>query len=332
MKKIIFYLSFLLIFSVFFINSNQRNFSNIEWFSTIHKNIPPLDFKDNQYSQEILDYFSYYQLDFPDVEHYFGYYKYEQQQLVAHVFIPENPRATFFTFHGYMDHSGYLVHLIDYLIKNQYIVVAMDLQGHGLSQGDRYAIEDMALYADSLEKLLRICLPYIKPPYHTIGFSTGSIIIYEYLYRYPAIFEKIIFVCPYFHSSSWDFSNFGLQVFEGIFENLPRSFPKDSGNKDFLYFRKKVDPLQEKRFSVNWLKALIKWNERVINYPPVPVPLYVIQASNDKTIDIEYNLKFLKEHTKSIEIRKIEGRHHLFNETPEVLAILFQQLDIILSN
>ncbi|MFN3660714.1 MAG: alpha/beta hydrolase, partial [Brevinematales bacterium] len=196
-----------------------------------------------------------------------------------------------------------------------YIIVAMDLPGHGLSSGLRTAIEDFSEYAEAFESILeRIDVPH---RFVAIGFSTGCSVWIEYLHRHrkEKRVEKLVLVSPLVRLVNWNMVLMSYNIFGGILTEIPRSQNKTTSDKDFLDFIYKKDPLQEKRVHLSWLRATRNWQERAILYPSLGTfPVLMVQGREDSVVDWKYNLSVLQGLFPSLEVKLYAGNHHLLME------------------
>ena len=61
------------------------------------------------------------------------------------------PRAVIILAHGFTEHSKKYGELATYLVAKGFAVHAIDHLGHGMSEGERYYVEDFQDYVDDLE-------------------------------------------------------------------------------------------------------------------------------------------------------------------------------------
>jgi alpha-beta hydrolase superfamily lysophospholipase len=64
------------------------------------------------------------------------------------------PRADVAIVHGYAEHSGRYAHVATYLTARGYAVSAIDLRGHGRSEGDLLAVRSFNEYLDDVDGML----------------------------------------------------------------------------------------------------------------------------------------------------------------------------------
>ena len=106
----------------------------------------------------------------------------------------------------------------------------------------------------------------------------------------------------------------GLKPLKLFTRQLRRVFRNNSSDSKFLHFVKQ-DPLQYDKMPLNWLEALISWNESIKERIPSRVPVLILQGKKDTTVDWRYNVDFLLKKFLNTDIELIEnGKHHLLNE------------------
>lgn len=283
---------------------------------------------DTNYSVAVNDYFVFYGLDIKNAQHIFGTFKSQDYILVGQLFKVENSKGTIVLLHGYFNHVGQLNLLIKYLVNNGFSVACFDLPGHGLSSGERVAIDDFSQYSKSLASFMAEINPMLPKPYHFIGHSTGAVAMLDSLLSAEKVeFDKIILAAPLVHSVQWELSKIGSSEKVSFVKSIPRVFRKNSSDQDFLDFQKNKDPLQSKTLTVKWIRSLYSWNDKVAELPQSPQSLLVIQGSDDATVDWQYNVKFIREKFPNSRIKMIENaRHELFNESPEFRNQVFAEI------
>ena len=284
--------------------------------------IPALDLSAKpEVSATVKAYFRSYDLISPGGSHLFGLFSSGKFSLAAHVFKPLSPRGTIFLLHGYFDHSGILKNLIRHCLKDNWVVVCFDLPGHGLSTGDRGAIDDFSQYANALEDLISMCSPRLPRPYQLIGHSLGGAVILEHIFNQSPreeAFDTIVLLAPLVHHSYYYLARFQYFLAEPFTEYLPRVFRSNSSDQDFLRWLEQ-DPLQVRKIALNWLEALYDWNARIERKRIDAESLLIIQGTSDKVVDWQYNIEFLKEKCDSVTVKWIkDGRHQLLNEQPSI--------------
>ncbi len=97
--------------------------------------------------------------------------------------LPEGaPKAVLLVAHGFAEHSGRYMNLVDYVVPHGYAVYALDHRGHGRSDGARVEIDSYQQYLDDLKTFFD--LVQAEQPGQKIflvGHSMGSAISLGYV-------------------------------------------------------------------------------------------------------------------------------------------------------
>lgn len=95
---------------------------------------------------------------------------------------PDSPKGLVIVIHGYGEHSGRYMNVVNTLVPEGYTVWALDHRGHGRSEGKRCHVnrftdflEDVAIF----EGIAREAHPDL--PVHVVGHSMGSLIANHYV-------------------------------------------------------------------------------------------------------------------------------------------------------
>lgn len=267
-------------------------------------------------------YYKFYNYDNPKSSFFINSIIHDNKKIVIYYFIQkeniqkEQSDKNIIFLHGYFDHTGNQNRLINFLINLGYNVLSVDLPGHGLSEGERASIQSFDGYQEVLKKVLDSIPDKYKKSLSSISHSTGSSIIYQYLYENENIFNKIIFVAPLFHSYHWHSSKFIYEKFKKFLNHLPRRFSKDTSDKEFIKFRKYKDPIKSSITPMDWVRAYMKWSVEIENYRDLNDQIYVLQGASDRTLDWKYNLNFIRRKVPNAYIFELvkNAGHQLLNE------------------
>jgi len=105
------------------------------------------------------------------------------------------PRYTVLLVHGYGEHSGRYAHVAERLVADGADVVAPDLAGHGLSDGERVLVEDV----DELVADLRNVAERVRVagrPVVVLGHSMGGIVATRYVQRHSDDVAALVLTGP----------------------------------------------------------------------------------------------------------------------------------------
>lgn len=278
----------------------------------------PIDF--DRCEQVLKYYFDLY--GFADAlngknSHYrIGYIDINHARLVSHYWEAPRATATVFVAHGLFDHVGIYLKLITALLENGFSVLAVDMPGHGLSEGARAEVDDFDRYSEAISTCLDLMLPDSGSTVFGLGQSAGGSAVMQYVFNSGADcrFKKIALLAPLVRPSQWPLVNFSYGVLSPFISLFPRSFTANSHDEDFVDFLKN-DPLQPKHISIRWMGAMKAWINRFGSYSASNIPTLIVQGTSDKTVDWKRNLPLIEKQFTNTEVVIVEGaKHHLVNE------------------
>ncbi|MDO8057269.1 alpha/beta fold hydrolase [Candidatus Phytoplasma gossypii] len=110
--------------------------------------------------------------------------------------IPKQAKANIIITHGLGESSYDYLFLIDFLVKNNFNVIAYDVRGHGKSLGKRGDIKNFHIFSDDLAKLVQYVRQMYPMKVFLIGHSMGGIIVNNYITKYNNIDGAIISSAP----------------------------------------------------------------------------------------------------------------------------------------
>jgi len=284
------------------------------------------------YGSEIEGYFGYYGLDAEagrsGVRHFFGTFDSGGFELAGHIYEPTEYKATAVLLHGYMNHAGQMRYLIEYLLDEGYAVAVFDMPGHGLSTGELGAIDDFSQYTTIAQDFTAIVQGRLNGPWHLIAFSAGAVAAMDWLMSEDDfVFDKAVLGAPLIHHSGWNQAKVSYWAHKFYAKTVPRVVRNNSSDKEFLKFNRGGDFLHLDIVSLKWVVALRNWNKRADKVQVCPKPVLVLQGVKDKTVDWQYNLKFLRSKFTNAQVTMIEGaRHELFNESAELRDQVFSRI------
>ena len=308
----------------------------------LHQQTPAFDIEREPANGDAVSaYFAFYGIDFeqrfPGLKHHFGHFSSGSYEIVAHYFSLAEPQGTCFVFHGYFDHSGLFRHVIEYCLRRQLNVVIYDLPGHGLSTGERASIPSFKDYGVVLRDCLKLFSAKAPQPWHAIAQSTGGAVMMDYLLRGAAgakvpDFSKVVLLGPLLRAAEWRWVKTAYWLGHKFLERVNRRFAVNSGDKTFLNFLEKIDPLQDRYISVRWVEALLRWERLFASFPVSNRRLLIVQGQRDTTVDWRYNIPVIREKFPQAKYLPLQDAyHHLANETPEVREKIFAAIDLYMS-
>ncbi len=286
-----------------------------------------------QNSEEILNYFRYYDIDFEVNAHFFGYYISDEKRIATHIYLNNNSKGIVLLIHGYLEHSAItFTKLIPALLKNGYSVAAIDLSGHGFSDGRRGDSKDFTEYYLAIKEFYNHYLYKFPKPYYILGHSTGCVGILKALYDDTIKFNAYILAAPLIRSDSWTLSKLGMVLFGWYLPKVPTLKKRGTSNSAYAKFLSNDDPLFVRWTPTSWVRTLYNWEKNIRNYETNNREIIILQGKKDKTVDWEYNIKFIETRFPNSEVKYFpEANHTLFAEPEhirsEVIDAVLDYLD-----
>lgn len=280
---------------------------------------------------ELEAYRRFYGFSF-DTDHFIGTVESAGQSIVVQAFLPEKPIATAFVIHGYYDHVGLFVYLIEYLLSRNVAVIGCDLPGHGLSSGDRVTIDSFDTYVRVVREVtgvMRGAIPARLPnPLHLFGQSMGGSIAMELIEQFgQQDYASVTLFAPLIYPWNWKLNRWVYRVAKLLVQTRPRSRSNPTNRPEFQKLRD-VDPLQAAILPVSWVTAMVRWAGRFERYPANKTfAPGVIQGHADRVVDWRYNLGVLERRYSPAFCEIDEATHHLVNESVQNRATMWRWLD-----
>jgi lysophospholipase len=245
---------------------------------------------------------------------------------MTHCWTLPGARANLLLVHGYFDHTGIYDKVIDYGLSRGCNVLMFDLPGHGLSSGERAAIDDFRDYGEAIASVLdAVALPAL--PLHVIGQSTGCAALMAFARLHEWRFERAVFMAPLVRPAGWLGVRLGHSLLSPFIETLQRKFNANSSDKDFLQFVRS-DPLQCHRVSLRWIGALKRW---LADLPLADLgvgPVLVLQGDRDGTVGWRYNMTAIAKLFPDSHIEYLPGAgHQLANESADIRSRYAASID-----
>ena len=242
---------------------------------------------------------------------------------------PEQEQGTVFLLHGYFDHAGLFIHLIRHCLSLNLSVVIYDQPGHGLSSGKIASIDSFQRYTQILIHCLELAHRQgLTGPWYLMGQSTGCAVIMEALQQQSSDLlsriERFVLLAPLLRPHRWAQLQYLFYFLRFLVSKVPRGFPANSHDQDFLDFLANHDELQSRIIAVDWLQAMHDYQKRFITMPSMETPLHIIQGSDDTTVDWKYNLqKIAQQFPRAKTYMVANARHHMVNESLEYRERIF---------
>lgn len=234
----------------------------------------------------------------------------------------KNPVAVIALVHGQGEHIGRYTHLATWYNDHEVAVVALDMQGHGRSEGSRGHIKNLDAYLDDIGLLLEKTQElYPDTPLFLYGHSMGGNLVLNYTLRRTPSLTGLIATSP------WIRLAFEAPAVKVLVGKLMRKFmptltlPTNLASH-FISQDKKVveayrtDPLVHDKISAAAGIALMEGAEWLNTYSGIlTVPLLLLHGTGDRIISPDATKSFFSRVAGDVMHREWPGLYHeLHNE------------------
>lgn len=238
------------------------------------------------------------------------------------------PRAVVVLVHGFNSHSGYYTWAAEQLAASGLAVYALDLQGRGKSEGERFYVERAEDYAINVAKLVAIAKAG-EPgsPVFLLGHSAGGVVACLYALEGQAALAGLI--CESF-AYQVPAPDFALAILKGWARIAPHTRVLRLKNADFSRDPAVVramddDPLiANEKQPAQTAAALVRAAERLTKeFALIKLPLLILHGTADKATKPSGSRRFYDSagsHDKTLKL--YEGHaHDLLNDVGRELVM-----------
>jgi acylglycerol lipase len=197
------------------------------------------------------------------------------------------PRGTVVLVHGFKSHSGLYEWPATQLAQRGFAVYALDLRGHGKSEGERLYVDKFSDYVGDVAQLVATAKSR-EPglPAFVLGHSAGGVVATLYALEHQK--ELSGFVCESF-AHELPAPDFALAILKGISHVAPHAHVLDLKDEDFsrdpaFVARMKSDPLiAHIGYPSQTVAELVRADERLKKeFPLITLPVLILHGKADK--------------------------------------------------
>jgi acylglycerol lipase len=240
----------------------------------------------------------------------------------------ERPRGVVVVVHGFMAHSGLYAWVAEALVKRDLAVYALDLRGHGKSDGEHYYAESIADYVDDLKRLVTVAKARDAGlPIYMLGHSAGGVVACTYALDYQDNLAGLI--CESF-AHEVPAPDFALAVIKGLSHVAPHVHVLRLKEADFSRDPKVVEAMRNDplihhiAYPTKTVAALVRADERLRKeFPKIKLPVLILHGTADRAAKPSGSQHFF-EKTGSIDktLKLYDGYYHdLLNDTGKEVVL-----------
>ena len=217
---------------------------------------------------------------------------------------------------GFNSHSGYYQWTAEQLIARNYVVYAIDLEGRGQSDGERFYVQDFSNYVDEVAQLVTIAKREQPDlPVFVLGHSAGGVVACMYTLEHQKDINGLI--CESF-AHQVPAPDFALAVLKGLSHIAPHAHVLKLNNADFSRDANAVetmdnDPLiaHESQPTKTVAQMVIADERLKKEFPLITLPVFILHGTADKATKPSGS-QFFYDTTGSTDktIKLYEGHYH----------------------
>ncbi|MCB0541533.1 MAG: lysophospholipase [Bacteroidetes bacterium] len=238
-------------------------------------------------------------------------------KIFTRTWIPDNqPTGVIVLVHGLNSHSGYYQWTAEQFVEQGYAVFALDLQGRGESEGERYYIENIYDWVSDVDTLVESAKKqYGNLPIFVLGHSAGGVLACLYVLEHQEKIKGLICESFAFQVPAPDFA---LTVLKGLSHIAPHLHTIKLKNEDFsrdlsVVERMNNDPLiANESQPAKTMEQLVLADERLKKeFSQIHIPVFIIHGTADKATKYSGS-QFFYENVGTVDksLKLYEGHYH----------------------
>jgi alpha-beta hydrolase superfamily lysophospholipase len=260
----------------------------------------------------------------------------DQLDLVLYSSSVKNPRAVIFLVHGMGEHAKRYAHVIEYFKNVNIATVAIDLRGHGNSEGQRGHMPSFDhMMHDLTLSLAHVTNDYKGIPVILYGHSMGGNLILNYLLRNSDGVIGAIATGPYlrlgFDPPKWKV------LLAKLSANIYPALSQPTGLERVALARSpqiideyENDPLVHDRMTASFFINIHQAGINAIaRSKELEIPILLMHGSEDRLTSPEGSKDFHANAGSNVTFHLLEGLYHEVHNEPEKNQVFKIQLEWI---
>ena len=232
------------------------------------------------------------------------------------------PAANILLLHGFSEHSGRYHHVFQSLLESNYNVFAIDLRGHGYSQGERGYIDSFSQYISDVDVAVKYVKKHSNLPLILLGHSMGGLIATLYAAKYQHKLNGLILSSPLYGIAlevSWlkhTFAQIASRFFPGV--SLPSGIVPGYLSHDAKKYKEhEEDPLIFNHVTARWFVEMLKRTFTLSKIAKkITLPVLFQLSGDDRIVSLEKSKVWFKKCVSKDKTQIVYPRmfHEIYNE------------------
>jgi acylglycerol lipase len=238
-------------------------------------------------------------------------------KIFTRTWLPEgNAKGVVVLVHGLNSHSGYYQWVAEQFNADSYAVYALDLQGRGESEGERFYIENIEDCVADIDQLVDIAQKaYSGLPTFVLGHSAGGVLSCLYALEHQDKINGL--VCESF-AYQVPAPDFALAILKGLSHIAPHFHTIKLKNEDFSRDQAVVDQMNNDPLIAGesqpskTMEQLVLADERLkTEFPLIKLPVLILHGTKDNATKYSGSQFFYDNAGSSDKTLKLyEGHYH----------------------
>jgi len=238
-------------------------------------------------------------------------------KIFTRTWLPEgNTHGVIVIVHGLNSHSGYYQWVAEQFTAQNFAVYALDLQGRGQSEGERFYVQSIYDYVNEVDQLVDIAKSAHQDlPAFVLGHSAGGVVACLYALEHQDKIKGLI--CESF-AYQVPAPDFALTVLKGLSHLAPHLHTIKLKNEDFSRDASVIesmnnDPLiaHESQPSKTMEQLVIADERLKKEFSLITLPVLILHGTNDKATKYSGSQFFYDNTGASDKTLKLyEGHYH----------------------
>ena len=228
----------------------------------------------------------------------------------------ENARAVIVIVHGLNSHSGYYQWVAEQFTAKSYAVYALDLQGRGQSEGERFYVESIYDFVNDVDTLVTTAkAAHPGLPVFILGHSAGGVMACLYALEHQEKIRRLI--CESF-AYQVPAPDFALAILKGLSHLAPHLHTIKLKNEDFSRDLAVVETMNNDPLIAGesqpskTMEQLVLADERLKKeFPLITIPVLILHGTKDNATKYSGSQFFYDNAGASDKTFKLyEGHYH----------------------
>ncbi|MDI6809647.1 MAG: lysophospholipase [Candidatus Eisenbacteria bacterium] len=224
--------------------------------------------------------------------------------------------------HGVGEHSGRYFSMAHHLAGRGYALLAIDLRGHGKSEGKRGHISNYAALMDDVTILLNEgSRSYPQRPFFLYGQSMGGNLVINHALRRHPLLRGVIASSPMlrtvFEPPSW--KKLLARYIGRLLPAMPLTNEvkaRDLSRDEEIIRKYKTDPLVHDRLTLRFYKVLQAGTWAIEHAAELSMPMLIMHGDSDRITSLQASRTFAERAGDSCTLKVWEGYYHEVHNEP----------------